>query len=355
MARTGEPPGRRWPKFVYLAVGIALLALILSRADVRQAWDIALQIGWGFAVVLGLFLVEFVAMTALWQLTFESLPLTGRWLCRLWRIKMVGDAFNVATPSAQMAGEVIKAVVLKRRYGVGYVEGVASMVLARTCMVIALVVFLIAGFTLLMQAPALTREYKLSAGLGLAVFSLVIVIFFLMQRFKLLSRSGRRFSRTGGGAFLNTIHITEDRLIVFYTRHRFRFAVALSLGLLHWMLGVVTLYYTFLFLGHPLTFTEAWIIEAFAQLVRAATFFIPGNLGTQDGAFVVITTAMTGNPALGLAAALIRRGRDIVWLVWGVMLGWRYIGLIGQASEASEGDRAVAKAIAIAPKGDQGQ
>jgi len=335
---------RRWPKLVYLAVGLGLLALILTRADVRQAWDITLQIGWGFAVVLALFFVEFLIMTVIWHLTFESIPLDLAWFYRLWRIKMVGDAFNIATPSAQMAGEVIKAVILKRRHGISYVEGVATLVLARTCFVIALVVFLAAGFALVLETPVVSREYKLSAGLGLAIFSLAIAIFFVMQRFKLFSRSGRLFSRSGGGRFLDMIHVTEDRLIAFYTGHRVRFAVALVLAFTHWMLGVVTVYYTFLFLGHPITFTEAWIVEAFTQLVRAATFFIPGNLGTQDGAFVVITTALTGNPALGLAAALVRRGREIVWILWGLALGWRYADLIGRTGE---------EAVSPAPAGGE--
>jgi hypothetical protein len=53
-------------------------------------------------------------------------------------------------------------------------------------------------------------------------------------------------------------------------------------------------------LGHPITFTDAWIIEAMAQLVRAGTFFIPSSIGAQEATFTVVCSAITGTPSLGI-------------------------------------------------------
>jgi uncharacterized membrane protein YbhN (UPF0104 family) len=69
------------------------------------------------------------------------------------------------------------------------------------------------------------------------------------------------------------------------------------------------------------TLSEAWIIEAIAQLVRSGAFFIPGGLGVQEGAFMIVIEAMTGQGVLGLAVAVIRRFREIVWIAWGILLG----------------------------------
>ena len=60
------------------------------------------------------------------------------------------------------------------------------------------------------------------------------------------------------------------------------------------------------------------------EIVRAGTFFIPGTLGSQEAAFLLATGAITGDPALGVATALIRRVREIVWLILGFSLGWKY-------------------------------
>lgn len=316
-------------KLLYLFVGAAVFAVIVLKTDFTRAWDLALEIGWGFWVVLALFMVEFIAMNQIWHLTFKSIPLNRQWAYRLWKVRMVGEAFNVATPFAMMGGEAVKAVILKKRHGIGYVEGAASLVLARTTIVIALVIFLAVGFALMLGSPVVSHAYRVSSGTGLGIFSLAILLFFLVQRFKFLSRSGQFLRRGRIGRFAATIHATEDRLIEFYSRQRGRFALAVLLALAHWIIGVAALYYTFLFLGHPVSLAEAWMMEAFAQMVRAATFFIPANIGTQDGAFVVIVAAVTGDPTLGLAVALVRRGREIVWVVWGLALGWRFLGKTG--------------------------
>ncbi|MCH7942845.1 MAG: hypothetical protein IIB67_06405, partial [Proteobacteria bacterium] len=40
--------------------------------------------------------------------------------------------------------------------------------------------------------------------------------------------------------------------------------------------------------------------------------------------FVVLVGALTGQPSLGLAAALVRRARELLWIIVGVALGWRF-------------------------------
>jgi uncharacterized protein (TIRG00374 family) len=247
---------------------------------------------------------------------------------RLWRVRLVGEAVNATTPLAAMGGEPVKVVVLKKRYGIGYRESVASLVLARTTTVIALVIFLTIGFALMLDQPLLSTTYKTSAGLGLALLALGIGLFFLVQRLKVSSLTGRWILRARLSARIERIlgHVgdMEERLIRFYSRHRGRFAAALGLTLASWLLGTVELYVTLWLLGNPVSFTDAWIIEAVAQLVRAATFVIPASIGAQEGAFVLIAGAITGEPSLGLAVALVRRAREIVWILAGFAFGWRY-------------------------------
>jgi uncharacterized membrane protein YbhN (UPF0104 family) len=98
----------------------------------------------------------------------------------------------------------------------------------------------------------------------------------------------------------------------------------LWLALLNWGLGAYELYLIMYFLGHPVTWTEVWIMETAVQLVRAGTFFIPGHIGANEVGLVLIVGALTGQPSLGLAAALVRRGREALWIAWGCWLGWLY-------------------------------
>ncbi len=318
----------RYWKFVYLVVGLALLGYVLSQTDLGDAWEYARRLGWGMAAVLAVYFFVFLADSLAWQLTFITHGFGGAWAFRLWQVRLVGEAVNATTPLATMGGEPVKVVVLKKRYGVGYRESVASLVLARTTTVMALVIFLTTGFLLMLDQPLLFTTYKTSAGLGLALLALGIGLFFLVQRLKVTSITGRWVLGSRLSARIERvlvhIHDMEERLIRFYSGHRRRFAAAFGLALTGWLLGTVELYVTLWLLGNPVSFTDAWIIEAVAQLVRAATFVIPASIGAQEGAFVLIAGAITGQPALGLAVALVRRAREIVWILAGFALGWRY-------------------------------
>ena len=64
-----------------------------------------------------------------------------------------------------------------------------------------------------------------------------------------------------------------------------------------------------------------WIIEAVAQLVRTGTFFIPASIGAQEGAFLLVCGAITGSPTLGVSVSVVRRLREVIWIVWGFTLG----------------------------------
>ena len=309
---------------LYLAIGLALLGAVLWEIDLGEVAAMVARVGWGMAVVLGLYLACFLIDSFTWLLALITVPLSVTWLYRAWKTRMAGEAFNNVVPAGGMGGEPVKAVLLKRHYGIGYRQGTASLVLAKTINMIALVIFLGGGFAMMLGSPALPASFKVVAGLGLAAFVLATVLFFAVQRLRISSIAGtwisrRRFARRVEGA-LHLIRDMDDRLVAFYTLHRRRFALAVALGLANWFIGALEIYCTTLFLGHPVSLAEAWIIEAVAQLVRAGTFFIPASIGAQEGAFLLVFSAMTGLPALGIAVAVVRRIREVTWIVWGFAL-----------------------------------
>ena len=312
-------------KFLYLLIGLGLLALVLAHTDLGQLWDQTVLVGWGIGVILAIYLAAFILDSISWQLALLSLNFDLSNTYKIWKIRMVGEAVNNTTPLATMGGEPVKAVLLKKHFSMGYREGTASLIIAKTTNLLALVVFLVAGFGFMIATEALPSSYNLVAGAGLIAFTAGILLFFLVQRYKISSLAGTWIARTRLGRFLEDllhhVHDMEDRLIHFYIRHRRRFLLALALALANWVIGALELYVTLWFLGHPVTFSEAWIIEAIAQLVRSGAFFIPGALGVQEGAFMIVIEAMTGRGVLGLAVAMIRRFREIVWIAWGMLLG----------------------------------
>ena len=315
----------RYLKLAYLLVGLVLLLVVLREVDLTEVWSHARQIGWGIGVVLGLFMLAFVLDAYSWQLTLTSVPLNLGWLYRVWKVRMVGEVFNMVLPAATMGGEPLKAMLLNKHYAVEYHEGIASLVLARTINLIGLILFLIVGFGFMLTTPKMPESFKLIAGTGLLVLTVATGLFFGVQRLKLFSVAGTWLTRWRAARRLEQLleHIREvdERFVTFYSYHRGRLTGAIALALSNWIIGIFEIYYTMIFLEHPVSLSEAWMIEAIAQMVRAGTFLIPASIGAQEGAFMLVFTVITGSPALGIAAAMIRRFREILWLIWGALVG----------------------------------
>jgi uncharacterized protein (TIRG00374 family) len=279
-------------------------------------------------IIFILYVFTYLADVIVWLLTMPDRPFNFRWLKRFYLIRMAGTAFNYVTPLASIGGEPIKAMLLKNHYGISYRDSGISIVLAKTADVIGLVLFLTLGFIALTFSTKIGDTQKSIAGVGLLVLVICITGFFLVQRYKITSTGANWLSKTSIGQklqhALELIHDLEDKLIHFYTEHRSRFMITMGLALLNWSLGTIEVYLVMQFLDHPITLADALIIESFAQLVRAGTFFIPASIGAQDGAFFLICNTITGVPELGVAVAMIRRFREIVWIALGLFIWWLY-------------------------------
>ncbi len=319
----------KYLKPLFLVLGLGLFGLILKETNLQEVWNQILKIGlWGMLLILFLYAITFLADVVIWLLTMPERPFNVLWVKRFYLIRMAGTAFNYITPLASLGGEPIKVMLLKNHYDIPYRDSGISIVLAKTADVIGLVLFLTLGFITLSFSTKVGGDFKTIAGIGLITLIIGISGFFLVQRYKITSTSAKWLTKTSFGKkfqhALEMLHELEDKLVHFYTEYRTRFMITLALALLNWSLGILEVYLVMQFLNHPITLADALIIESFAQLVRAGTFFIPASIGAQEGAFFLICNAITGVPALGVAVAMIRRFREIVWISLGLFIWWLY-------------------------------
>ena len=312
-------------RLLTFGIGLGLLAAVLLSADINLVGQYLTQVGIGFVLMVAVYKIAFVLDSWAWLLTLRNLPGRLIWIFRFWMVRMVGEAVNNATPFAGMGGEPVKAAILNRVYGIGYGDGYASIVLSRTTFVLGLIPFLLIGFALLLIEPGVDAGFKWAAGTGLIALSAGIIAFFLIQRLKLTSRTGGWFARlttrVGLTKFFDAVATFEDRLVDFYKNAPGRLVATIVLSFVNWAFGALEVWIAFYLLGYPISFAEAWVIEAVVQLVRVGVFFVPLAIGTQEGAFAVVVGALTGNPSLGVAAAILRRCREIVVIGAGLIMG----------------------------------
>ena len=108
-----------------------------------------------------------------------------------------------------------------------------------------------------------TRTELPAAEQGLAVLTAGMGSFFLVQRYQGVSRVSGWLGRHRFGAralaLLDVVADIEDRLIAFYTGQPGRFAAAITLVFVNWVLGAVEIACMLYFLGHPISLADAWV------------------------------------------------------------------------------------------------
>ncbi|HEV8306411.1 MAG TPA: lysylphosphatidylglycerol synthase domain-containing protein [Methylomirabilota bacterium] len=239
--------------------------------------------------------------------------------------RLAGEAVNVTTPTATLGGEPLKAWLLTRAR-VPFEEGLVSIVVAKTALVVSHLGFLVLAVALAIwqtrPAPALLTLMVTLTVLGI----LAVGGFVWAQLHGLFGASSRALAWLGvgdgvGGHLLRL----DDHLVAYYRGQRDRLALSLFFHFSGWVAGSVEVWLALLLLGSPVDFATAIVIEGFASAIRSATFLIPASLGIQEGGFVGIFLGFGLSAGAGLAFGLVRRLRELLWAVAGytILVAWR--------------------------------
>ena len=319
----------RWIKLLFAIAGLGLLTSVLASIDLGQVMGLIARVGWGFLLVLAAACFAFTADAASWLAVLPALKLDIRSLAALWKVRMVGEMLNIVTPAAGVGGEPAKALILINSFGLEARETIASVLVAKTIILLSYIPFLAIGFVLMLATPRLPRDYVVAAGIGLAIYATAIGGFFMVQRCRITSKLGTRLHRYPFASrlerVLNEIRAVDDEVERLYVVAPRRLWFSLGLAFLGWVLGATELLLISALLGYPLSLADVWTIEAVVQLLRQATGFVPGSLGVMEGSMLLLYAAFTGDPSLGVAVALVRRLREVIFIVGGMAFSFRYL------------------------------
>jgi glycosyltransferase 2 family protein len=312
----------RWVRALAAVAGVVVIAWLVREIGPQALWAQLETLSWrGPVLVLPYGLVA-VLDAAGWRYAFPgrlpSLPLCVA-------VRLAGEAVNVTTPTATLGGEPVKAWLMTRR-GVPIVDGLVSVVIAKTTLVVSHLGFLALGLMLaaarLRPASGLLTSMAVLTGVGM----LAIGTFVWAQQRGLFGASGRALGWMGLGVPV-VGHLTrlDDHVRAFYQGQRPRLGFSLLFHFLGWIAGSVEVWLALRFLGSPVDLGTAIVIEAFASAIRSATFLIPASLGVQEGGLVGIFFALGLDASAGLSFGLIRRMRELAWALvgYGFLAAWR--------------------------------
>jgi uncharacterized protein (TIRG00374 family) len=291
---------------VFLVVRIGPDALTAAFSELR--W-------WQFALVCLPYGLIMIVDTLGWRYAFarDAAPFH-----RLLGARLAGDALNVVTAMASVGGEAVKAWLIRR--DVSYEESVPSVVIAKTTITIAQALFLLVGIAIAWAALPMHSVVVRSMLWLLAMEILAVGGFFLVQIVGLVRRGGRLLARFGVVDDAAYAERLDRSLREFYRRDWRRFLLSVGFHLVGWLLGALETYLMLVVLRIPVPLPTAIVIEAFGSGVRFATFLIPASIGAVEGANTAAFAALGFTASAGLAFSLVRRGRQVVWIVIGLLV-----------------------------------
>jgi glycosyltransferase 2 family protein len=310
-------------KLIFLIIGLAALVGIVLHIGLDPILHTVSQVG---LLHFGLILLPMIVVYGLeavgWGLTLGVHAQKVGFL-RLFAIRMAGEAVNVTTPTAYVGGEPLKAYFLKG-YGVPMVEGLASVITAKTTMTLAQILFILLGLGLALWLISDSAQYGLAMFVSVGMLVFGVGLFVLLQRqglgmgcLSLLRACGIRW------AFLETrefqLQELDHTIRSFYAQHQQTFYRTFTIFFLAWLTETLEVYAILYYLGASIDIGTSFSIAALTVFIKGGTFFIPGSLGAQEGGYTLLLMSFGYSEVTGISFALIRRLREILWILLGLV------------------------------------
>jgi uncharacterized protein (TIRG00374 family) len=317
--RAGGRGHRRGLRIALFAVGLAVLAGLVASVGWGPVAANLSRIGGWFLGLTALYALAQGAFAAGWWVLTGPRPRAVRF-GELFAAYLAGDSINYFT---SVGGEPVKADLLKEK--LGFSRALATVTVHRHADVFAQWLFLTAGVGVALwhfRLPPVARAAVIASllVLGVAVFAMtwglrrgafrpMIArlgrIPFLARRLGRLEESAGRFDATVGE---------------FYTERSGSFGAAVAWCFAGWCGGLLETGIVLKLLSPSSGWATAVAIESLAMVLNNILLFIPGRLGSAEGVRIGVYALVGLTAAQGAAYALVRRGRELVWLVPGFVV-----------------------------------
>lgn len=307
-------------------MGLGFVIVLVARQGLVEVGAATAAAGYGMLWIACLQFVPMMCDTMAWRQILVRQP--GVSLVGLFWARWLGESVNNLLPAARIGGEVVRGWLAFRKLDLpGSIAG-ASVVVDMTGIIAAQILFTTVGLAVLVMHGG---DHSLVGGaaIGIGLLLAMLAVFLLAQRagiFVIFERLARALMRSLGRSSLVSDSGALDAGIRTFYQHRGRFMLCVLFHWLGWTAGVLEVWAGLWFLGHPVSFLDALMLESLIQAVRGAAFFMPGALGLQEGGLILLGAIIGIGPEVALALSLIKRIRELMWGLPGLLV-WQFDGL----------------------------
>ncbi|MFO1059099.1 MAG: lysylphosphatidylglycerol synthase domain-containing protein [Dongiaceae bacterium] len=235
--------------------------------------------------------------------------------------RWISKSINTLLPVAQVGGDVARTRWLWQAGVPGPVAG-ASVVVDVTSNLLAQVLYAALGVAML---AALDRGNPVLAAVAAAtaLAGMVVLALYAAQRLGLGRRlQAGRLARGGRtAAALRALAALEGEAGALYGERRALLRATLW-HLLGWLLRTGETWLALRFMGVAAGLPAALVVESLSGLVRSAAFALPGGLGAQEAAILLVGTQLGLTAETAVALALVKRVQEFVVSAPGLVAWW---------------------------------
>jgi putative membrane protein len=300
---------RHWPVIIALLVGIALTAWVIAMIDFQAMLDSMARVGVGGFLLLCLGLIGVLIL--LGAALLASMPgEPARKLPLFFWCRCAREAASDLLPFSQIGGLFVGARVLLNG-GIASARVYAAMIVDLTTEMLAQLLFTLFGLgvlSVMLLDPETAEKLRPLAWAGAAAAMAITLAFIFLQRpaLRFMGLIASRVIPDAGSGVERVL----DQLAIFY-RHRGAMAASLFLNLLAWTASAANAWLILRLIGEPLPFVQVVALESLIFALRSAAFLIPGALGVQEAAYVVLGPVFGLPPTSAVTLSLVKRAREI--------------------------------------------
>lgn len=310
--------------------GLAVTLWLLAEVGFGKVFGIIGRVGLpGFLAYVGLTLVILVVLGAAHAIVAGR----ARQLPLFFWSRTTREAATDVLPFAQAGGILVGARSLIAG-GVPAQLTWASLVADQTSELAAQLVYTLYGVAalfLVLQGRADGGELARLALLGLGASIAVILLFVLAQR-PMLGLAGRiagtMLPASAPGLAAAFAEVEADLTTLY--RRRGALVAGFLCHLIAWVASGAGAWFGLQLLGIGVSLGDVIIVESLIFTLRTAAFLVPGAIGLQEGAYLLLAPLFGLGPEAALALSLLKRARDLA-LGLPVMLAWQ----IGEGRRAA--------------------
>jgi uncharacterized protein (TIRG00374 family) len=301
-------------KLILLIVGCAIFFILIYKVGPSTIYHQLIVLKWKVLLLLLPFSLVFVLDTLGWKYAFTNSKISFK---DLFLIRIAGESLNWIIPSANFAGEPMKAYFLKK-HNVPMVEGMASVVISKTILIISQIIFVMIGVAFLLFELNISGSRMISS-MAIILLGIPIIMFIIFAQrqglFAFLLKLLRLFKIK-----IRYVEEREEKLLEldkniyqFYRHNKKRAFYSFVYCFLGYIAGLIETFMILYFLNVPVDTVSIYIIESLATVAKGITSFIPGSVGGQEGGIVAIFVSLKLGAGVALTFGILRRFRELVW------------------------------------------